>query len=98
MLRRFPDRGGFGLCKWSGQNPSKNRRLGRRLAVVTVLAGKPCDMLDNAASVLGSAEDQQKPAEAHIKDLHAKIGPLTLGNDFLARVPGRQTRYDESNG
>lgn len=73
-----------------GRIPSKNRRLGRRLAVATVLAGKPCDMLDNAASVLGSAEDQQKPAEAHIKDLHAKIGPLTLGV-VMAITPDQTT-------
>lgn len=35
-------------------------------------------MLDNAASVFGSTQDQQKSNEAHIKDLHTKLGQLTL--------------------
>lgn len=43
-------------------------------------------MLDNASSVFGSTQDQKKADEAHIKDLHAKIGQLTLENDFLAKA------------
>ena len=46
-------------------------------------------MLDNAASVFGSTQDQQKLDEAQIKELHAKVGQLTLENDFLAKVLGR---------
>jgi transposase-like protein len=46
-------------------------------------------LLDNAASIFGSHQDQQKMDESHLKDLHAKIGQLTLENDFLAKVLGR---------
>lgn len=46
-------------------------------------------LLDNAPAVFGSQQDQKKSDEAHIKDLHAKIGELTLENDFLAKVLGR---------
>ena len=35
-------------------------------------------MLDNAASVFGSTQDQQTFNEAHIKGLHAKPGQLIL--------------------
>ncbi len=34
--------------------------------------------------------------DAQCKDLHAKIGQLTLENDFLAKVLGRWTAHAES--
>lgn len=43
-------------------------------------------LLDNAGTVFGSANSQKKADEAHLKDLHAKIGQLTLENDFLAKA------------
>ena len=46
-------------------------------------------LLDNAAAVFGSQQDKQQADEAQLKDLHAKIGQLTLENDFLAKVLGR---------
>ena len=46
-------------------------------------------MRDNAASVFGSTQDQKKADATQIKDLHAKIGQLTLENDFLAKVLDR---------
>lgn len=46
-------------------------------------------LLENADSIFGSQQDKQKMDEAQLKDLHAKIGQLTLENDFLAKVLGR---------
>ena len=46
-------------------------------------------LLENADAIFGSQQDKQKMDEAQLKDLHAKIGQLTLGNDFLAKVLGR---------
>jgi len=46
-------------------------------------------LLENAAAIFGSQQDKQKMDEAQLKDLHAKIGQLTLENDFLAKVLGR---------
>lgn len=43
-------------------------------------------LLDNAGTVFGSANSQKNADEAHLKDLHAKIGQLTLENDFLAKA------------
>lgn len=47
-------------------------------------------LLDGAASVFG-AEGSAEPAEPAIdvKTLHAKIGELTLANDFLAGALGK---------
>lgn len=42
-----------------------------------------------AASFAGAAERHGKGDEALIKDLHAKIGQLTVERDFLARAFGR---------
>ena len=39
-------------------------------------------MLDNAADVFGSSGASKEP-EVDLKTLHAKIGQLTLENDFL---------------
>ncbi|HMM37521.1 MAG TPA: transposase [Desulfovibrio sp.] len=37
----------------------------------------------------GKAEKKKGSAEAQIKDLHAKIGQLTVERDFLAKAFGR---------
>ena len=39
-------------------------------------------MLDRAASVVGGGEAAVEP-KVDVKELHAKIGQLTLENDFL---------------
>ena len=46
-------------------------------------------LLGQADTVFGSAKDHQTTTEAERKDLHAKIGQLTLENDFLAKALGR---------
>ncbi|MFP6803628.1 MAG: transposase [Pseudomonadales bacterium] len=44
---------------------------------------------DHADTVFGSGQEHKTADEAHLKDLHAKIGALALENDFLAKAPGR---------
>jgi hypothetical protein len=39
--------------------------------------------------VFGSSQERKTADEAHLKDLHAKIGELALENDFLAKALGR---------
>lgn len=46
-------------------------------------------LLDQADSVFGSRQERQAADEGQLKDLHAKIGELTLENDFLAKALGR---------
>ncbi len=46
-------------------------------------------LLDQAESVFGSSQEHKSADEAQLKDLHAKIGALTLENDFLAKALGR---------
>jgi len=36
-----------------------------------------------------SGQERKTADEAHLKDLHAKIGELALENDFLAKALGR---------
>lgn len=46
--------------------------------------------IDNMAAVFsGAAERNSKADEGQIKDLHAKIGQLTVERDFLAKAFGR---------
>ncbi len=45
-------------------------------------------LLENVTELFGGAEEGKKVAEADIKDLQAKIGQLTMENDFLAKVLG----------
>ncbi len=45
--------------------------------------------LDQADTVFGSSHERKTADEAHLKDLHAKIGELALENDFLAKALGR---------
>lgn len=40
-------------------------------------------MVDRAAEVFGGGSASKQPAQPDIKVLHAKIGQLTLENDFL---------------
>jgi transposase len=44
-------------------------------------------LLERAGEAIGA--DAAKPAGPDVKDLHAKIGQLTLENDFLERALGR---------
>ena len=46
-------------------------------------------LLEQADSVFGSAQEHKSSDEARLKELHAKIGELTLENDFLAKALGR---------
>jgi transposase len=46
-------------------------------------------LLEQADSVFGSASESKAADEAQIKDLHAKIGELTLENDFLSKALGK---------
>ena len=46
-------------------------------------------LLEQADSVFGSAQEHQSADESRMKELHAKIGELTLENDFLANALGR---------
>jgi transposase-like protein len=46
-------------------------------------------LLEQADSVFGSSQERKNMDEAHLKELHAKIGELTLENDFLAKALGR---------
>ena len=46
-------------------------------------------LLDQADTVFGSTQDKRKLDEAREKELHAKIGQLTLENDFLSKALGR---------
>jgi len=43
-------------------------------------------LLDGATSVFESPADKRFDGEAVIKDLHAKIGELTVERDFLSRA------------
>ena len=46
--------------------------------------------IDNMATVFaGTAERSNQAEEAQIKELHAKIGQLTVERDFLAKAFGR---------
>ena len=46
-------------------------------------------LLEQADTVFGSSHEQKRTDEAHLKDLHTKIGELTLENDFLEKALGR---------
>jgi transposase-like protein len=44
---------------------------------------------EQAAEVFGAGEETRKRNEVDTVQLHAKIGQLTLENDFLAKALGR---------
>jgi transposase-like protein len=46
------------------------------------------ELQENAASVFGET-DEEKPSGPSVAELHAKIGELTMENDFLAGALGR---------
>tara|TARA_B110000977_G_C10757120_1_gene369184 strand:+ start:133 stop:273 length:141 start_codon:yes stop_codon:yes gene_type:complete len=46
-------------------------------------------LLDQADTVFGSGQDRKTADEAHLKDLHGKIGELALENDIFAKALGR---------
>ena len=46
-------------------------------------------LLDNADSLYGNSREKKAVGEEQIKELHAKIGELTLENDFLSKALGR---------
>lgn len=43
----------------------------------------------NADAVFGASEKQQKNHDGEVKELYAKVGQLTLENDFLSKALGR---------
>lgn len=46
--------------------------------------------IENLASIFNGAVERNNPGEeAQIKELHAKIGQLTVEHDFLAKAFGR---------
>ena len=45
--------------------------------------------MENAEGVFGGDSGKKVPGEKQIKELHAKIGELTLENDFLSKALGR---------
>jgi len=47
------------------------------------------ELLDGAADVFGAQKKSNKDKEAEISQLHARIGQLTVENDFLAKVLGK---------
>ena len=42
--------------------------------------------VEGLAGIFSQGEKGSSPGEAEIKDLHAKIGRLTIENDFLSHV------------
>ena len=46
-------------------------------------------LLGNAGKVFGAGGDNKASGEKYIKDLEAKVGRLTLENDFLSKALGR---------
>lgn len=47
------------------------------------------ELLENAAMIFASDNQSGKDSSGEVDKLHAKIGQLTMGNDFLAKVLGR---------
>ena len=41
-------------------------------------------LLDNMEDIFASGHDKKREGEAEVKDLQAKIGELTMANDFLS--------------
>ena len=46
-------------------------------------------LLDNSSEVFASGKGLAPDREAEIKDLQAKIGEITMVNDFLSKALGR---------
>jgi transposase len=54
----------------------------------TVQTGKK-KLLEGSKDIFDSSEKARKDTESEIKELHAKIGQLTMERDFLAKAFGR---------
>ena len=46
-------------------------------------------LLENVSQLFGKGQQSRINADDTVKELHAKIGRLTVENDFLAKVLGR---------
>lgn len=46
-------------------------------------------LLEGSRDVFGSSEKERKHYETEVKELHAKIGQLTMERDFLSKAFGR---------
>ena len=46
-------------------------------------------LLEGSKDVFGASERERRHVESAVKDLHAKIGQLTMERDFLSRTLGR---------
>jgi len=46
-------------------------------------------LLEGSKDIFGSSEKERKNNESEVKELHAKIGQLTMERDFLAKAFGR---------
>ena len=45
-------------------------------------------LIEGSKDVFGSSEKKRKNFESEVKDLHAKIGQLTMERDFLSKAFG----------
>jgi transposase-like protein len=45
-------------------------------------------LIDGSKDVFGASEKERKNFESEVRDLHAKIGQLTMERDFLAKAFG----------
>ncbi len=46
-------------------------------------------LLEGSKDVFGASEKERKHYESEVKELHAKIGQLTMERDFLSKAFGR---------
>ncbi len=46
-------------------------------------------LVDGSKDIFGASEKERKHIESEVKDLHAKIGQLTMERDFLSQALGR---------
>jgi len=46
-------------------------------------------LLEGSKDVFGASEKERKHNELEVKELHAKIGELTMERDFLSKAFGR---------
>jgi transposase-like protein len=64
--------------------------LSRRFEINSNLVVKwKKQLLENSAEVFASGNGMAPDREAEIKDLQAKIGEITMVNDFLSKALGR---------
>ena len=46
-------------------------------------------LLEGSKDIFGASEKKRKDFDSEVKELHAKIGQLTMERDFLAKAFGR---------